>query len=261
MNKLMEVMALDDTLIQPNSVCNVVVHAAFKGHEGWIIEKVIIGMDNQNIMASPTTWISTSCPFIPIANPSPLPPYTRAGEVVGYLHDPEIMADKPGSEEHLNRMIPSAEALKKTIIGTVKAQDLATAVNPTADYPGHNDQFKENEPWGPKTMAVLEDPVRGDVDQLVNLGPDIPEEYHKCLAEVLCSNAAAFSVDGQLGHIKAQVPIPLLPNTQPISKPMCGASSAKREVIDQQLKTWFEAGVIELSWGFPVVVGYQNSKP
>ena len=255
---------MDDTLIQPYSVCNVAVHAAFEGREDWIVEKVIIGTEDQNIMAAPTTWINSSCPFIPVANPGPHPRYLRAGEVVGYLQDPEIIADKPKDEEHLNKMIASAEALRTMITGTLKAQDLATATNPTADSPGHDDRFEKNEPWGPKTTAVPEDPVSGDVDKLVNLGPDIPDDYRERLSEVLRRNAAAFGVNGRLGQIKARVQIPLLPNTQPISEPMYGTSSAKREVMDQQLKTWFEAGVIEPSvspWGFPALVVYRNGKP
>ena len=109
-----------------------------------------------------------------------------------------------------------------------------------------------------------EDPVSGDVDKLVNLGPDIPEEYQGRLSEVLRRNAAAFGVDGRLGQIKARVQIPLLPDTQPISEPMYGTLPAKREVMDQQLKTWFEAGVIEPSvslWEFPALVVYRNGKP
>jgi hypothetical protein len=45
---------------------------------------------------------------------------------------------------------------------------------------------------------------------------------------------------------------------------MYGASPAKREVIDKQMKTWFEAEVIEPSvspWGFPCVITYHNGKP
>jgi hypothetical protein len=60
------------------------------------------------------------------------------------------------------------------------------------------------------------------------------------------------------------VDIPLQLNTQPISLPMYGASPAKREVIDKQMKAWFEVEVIEPStspWGFPCVVTYRNSKP
>jgi len=44
---------------------------------------------------------------------------------------------------------------------------------------------------------------------------------------------------------------------------MYGASPAKSEVIDQQVKAWFEAGVIKPSvspWGFLVVVVYCDGK-
>jgi len=44
---------------------------------------------------------------------------------------------------------------------------------------------------------------------------------------------------------------------------MYGASPAKREVIDQQVKAWFEPGVIKPSvspWGFLLVVVYHNGK-
>ena len=262
--KQSEVLASEDTLIQPYSVRNVAISAAFEGREDWIVEKIIIGTDDQNIMAAPTTWITVSCPYIPIANTSPHPRYIRTGEVVGYLIDPETSLDKPKDENCYNKMAASAEAFKKTIVGTLKAQDLATAENPAADTPGHDDCFEDDTSWGPKTTAVPEDPLEGDVDKLVNLGPDIPIEYQGRLIEVLRRNAAAFGVNGRLGRIEARVGIPLLPDTQPISEPMYGASPAKREVIDKQMKTWFEADVIEPSvspWGFPVVISYRNGKP
>ena len=78
-------------------------------------------------------------------------------------------------------MVASTEAFKKTVIGTLKAQDLATTENPTADTPGHDDRLKNDMSWGPRTRAVPEDPLEGDVDKLVNLGPDIPIEYQERL--------------------------------------------------------------------------------
>ena len=50
----------------------------------------------------------------------------------------------------------------------------------------------------------------------------------------------------------------------PISVPMYHASPQKREIIDEQLNTWFEQGVIEPSkspWSAPVVIAYRNGKP
>ena len=68
-----EVLASEDVLIRPYCIQNVPVSAAFEGRENWIVEKIIIGTDDQNIMAAPTTWITVSCPYIPIANTSPHP--------------------------------------------------------------------------------------------------------------------------------------------------------------------------------------------
>ena len=161
-------------------------------------------------------------------------------------------------------MAASTEVFKKMTIVTLKAQNLATAENPTADTPGHDDRFEDDTSWGPKTTAVPEDPLEGYIDKLVNLGPDIPIKYQRWSIEALCRNAAAFGVNGCLGCIKAQVEILLLPDTQPISEPMYGASPVKRELIDKQMKTWFKADIIEPSvspWGFPVVISYCNSKP
>lgn len=50
----------------------------------------------------------------------------------------------------------------------------------------------------------------------------------------------------------------------PISVPMYHVSLQKREIIDEQLNTWFEQGVIEPSkspWSAPVVIAYRNGKP
>ena len=50
----------------------------------------------------------------------------------------------------------------------------------------------------------------------------------------------------------------------PIVVPMYHTSLQKREIIDDQLNTWFEQGVIELSkspWSAPVVIAYRNGKP
>jgi len=50
----------------------------------------------------------------------------------------------------------------------------------------------------------------------------------------------------------------------PISMPMYHASLQKREVIDEQINTWFKQGVIEPSkspWSAPIVIAYRNGKP
>ena len=80
---------------------------------------------------------------------------------------------------------------------------------------------------------------------------------------MLQKNTQASGIDGGLGHVDGKVLIPVCPGTTPTSLPMYGASPTKREVINHQVKAWFESGVIEPSvspWGFPVLVVYRNGK-
>ncbi|KAJ7236147.1 hypothetical protein C8J57DRAFT_1530247 [Mycena rebaudengoi] len=147
-------------------------------------------------------------------------------------------------------MAAAANAIK-TIVGSLRQQDLSNAAS--APIPSKEDKLDRDESWGPKTTAVPEDPLPDmDVNTLVNWGPDIPPEAWPQLEEVLRNNAAGFGMGGCLGHIDTKVPIPLKPDTQPISMPIYGASPAKHKVIDKQMDAWFEAEVIEPSvspWG------------
>jgi hypothetical protein len=260
---LPEVVAAADALLSPGSVHNVPVSGPFEGRDDWLVEKLIISTDDASVVAAPTTWVNTTSPYIPIANPSTRPWYVRKGEVVGYLLDPESYADSPKDDKDRERYVASAEAIRATI-GTLREQDLAAAE--LGEKPPHTDDLLPgDESWGPKTTAVPEDVLPDvDVSTLVNWGPDIPADIKPKLEEVLRKNVAAFRVSGRLGHVETKVPIPLKPDTQPISMPMYGASPAKREVIDKQMDTWFEAEVIEPSvspWGFPCIVVYRNGKP
>ena len=161
----------------------------------------------------------------------------------------------------LAHYVTSTEALRKVITGSLKAQDLENA-QPKPH--GSDDKLDEDNAWGPKTTAVPEDPILGDLLEAVNLGPDVLEEFREPLANVLQKNVAAFSINDCLGKVEAKVSIPLKDDASgPVSVPMYAMSPAKRKVIDKQMKAWFEADVIKPSvspWGFPVVVVYRNGK-
>ena len=61
-----------------------------------------------------------------------------------------------------------------------------------------------------------------------------------------------------------KVHIRMVDGQVPISMPMYHASLQKREVIDEQINTWFKQGVIEPSkspWSAPIVIAYRNGKP
>ncbi|KZV59931.1 hypothetical protein PENSPDRAFT_537714, partial [Peniophora sp. CONT] len=80
---------------------------------------------------------------------------------------------------------------------------------------------------------------------------------------MLQKNHRAFAFDGRLGNYPAKVHIRTEEGAHPIAVPMYGTSPAKREVIEEQLDTWFKQGVIEASrspWSAPVVIVYRNGK-
>ncbi|EJD39624.1 hypothetical protein AURDEDRAFT_34063, partial [Auricularia subglabra TFB-10046 SS5] len=81
---------------------------------------------------------------------------------------------------------------------------------------------------------------------------------------LLRKRAAAFGFDGQLGHLEVNARIRTKEGVKPIALPMHGASPEKKQIIEEQLKTWFQQGVIEESispWAAPVAIVYRNSKP
>lgn len=169
------VTAAADVLIAAESVHSVPVNAQMDGRDDWIVEKVVIGSDDTHVMAAPTTWISSKCPYLPIANPSGHPRYIRTGEVLGYLMDPEGFADKPSTDESWAQHVASAEAMKSVIQGTLRARELADPGLGTST--ASDSKLEDEDSWGPKTTALPDATVEGDISDLVDLGPDILDSH------------------------------------------------------------------------------------
>ncbi|KAG6914050.1 hypothetical protein DXG01_002774 [Tephrocybe rancida] len=131
--------------------------ALFGDQEHWLVEKVIIGLEDATVMTATTTFINSSTPYIPIANPNPRPWFIRKGEVVGYLVDPATTCDKP-KDEDIFKYAASAEALRTVIEGSLRAQDLVNGI--ARDPPSEKDHLLNDENWGPKTTAMPEEPRR-----------------------------------------------------------------------------------------------------
>ncbi|KAG6913536.1 hypothetical protein DXG01_006129 [Tephrocybe rancida] len=99
--------------------------------------------------------------------------HNEKGEVVGYLVDPGTVCNQP-KDEDLPKYVASTEALKTVVEGTLRAQDLINGY--VWDPSTEEDCLQEDENWGPKAAAVLEDPMVGEVENLVNLGLDVPDD-------------------------------------------------------------------------------------
>lgn len=93
------VLAGEDVLIAAGSVHNVRINAPFEGRTDWLVEKVVIGMEEGSLLSAPTTWVNSEHPYLPIANPGVRPWYIRVGDIVGYLLNPEVDLDRPATEE------------------------------------------------------------------------------------------------------------------------------------------------------------------
>lgn len=98
----------------------------------------------------------------------------------------------------------------------------------------------------------------------VDISPKLTQAQKIKLQELLECHEEAFGLEGRLGYYAEEVDIPLLPNTKPISIPPYQVSPANRDIIDKQMDSWINLGVIEPSkslWGAPVFIAYHNHKP
>jgi hypothetical protein len=127
------------------------------------------------------------------------------------------------------------------------------------------DFVSPEEQWGPKTSEMPDPTIypSSAMEELLDVG-DLPDHLRDKAWAMLRKNIAVFGFDGRLGHYSAKVHIRTVDGQVPIAVPMYGTLPAKREVIETQIKAWFEQEVIEKSispWSAPVVIAYHNGKP
>ncbi|KAF9032523.1 hypothetical protein BDZ89DRAFT_937396, partial [Hymenopellis radicata] len=139
---------------------------------------------------------------------------------------------------------------------TSKAQRNATE----ADDPSASEPIE----GGPKTSDTPPDPTSSqEFLSAVNISPTLDEEQRVALTRILEKNKLAFGLDGRLGNYDAHVKIQLKPNAEPVSLPPFPVSPANREVMDKQMDSWTQLGVIEPStspWGAPTFITYRGGK-
>ncbi|KAF9000533.1 hypothetical protein BDZ89DRAFT_968948, partial [Hymenopellis radicata] len=139
---------------------------------------------------------------------------------------------------------------------TSKAQRNATE----ADDPSASEPIE----GGPKTSDTPPDPISSqEFISAVNISPELNDEQRMALIKILEKNKQAFGLDGRLGNYDAHVKIQLKPNAEPVSLPPFPVSPANREVMDKQMDSWVQLGVIEPStspWGAPAFITYRGGK-
>src|SRR5260370_42361527 len=127
-------------------------------------------------------------------------------------------------------------------------------------------QEEEEELIRPKTAEVPESEMlpSSDFATILDTSPEAPPEIQHRVKELIRKHQGAFSFDNRLGNPTGEVKIDRVLRTHPISLPMYGASSQKREVIDAQIDKWLEQEVSDPSkspWATPGIIVYRNGKP
>lgn len=111
---------------------------------------------------------------------------------------------------------------------------------------------------GPRTAEVPEENIpESALLQELDISEGLSPEQTQKIQDILIKHRRVFGLYGCLGNYAEEVRIPLNPDTKPILIPPFHTSLANREVIDKQMDSWLNLGVIELSWspwGAPVLL-------
>ncbi|KAG9021814.1 hypothetical protein FRB95_001421 [Tulasnella sp. JGI-2019a] len=120
---------------------------------------------------------------------------------------------------------------------------------------------EKDEEWGLKMGEVPDTEILllSRIQELLDWGPEGPERAKEHFFQIAEQNIDAFGFGSHLSHNPTKAHICTKEDQALSSQPMYHTSPAKQEVIDQQLKMWFEQGIIEQSKSpraMPVVTMY-----
>lgn len=279
-----------DVRIPPHHCVNVPVSCPPVEGSTWYVEKSMVGDDRIAPLVIPNVLIPSVNGRIPVSNTTSQPGMLRKGEILAELVDPGTLLDRPRSAQSWAEMSNAARRTAALIEATQGARASEGPAMKGRVFLGKEDGSFERvranlassdpitetkrdpvvledateESWGPKTAEVPDPTIypSKDLENLIDVA-EVPESIRPRIWEMLRRRVRAFGFDGRLGHLETKCRIRTKEGTEPISVPMYASSPAKRQVIDAQLDTWFEQGVIEPSqspWGAPVVIVYRNGK-
>ncbi len=170
---------------------------------------------------------------------------------------------------NLIRQLVKAQVPRSDLMGSVgqMVQSESTLTSKAQRNASEHDNPSSSDPieGGPKVSESCPDPIpSADILSSLDLSPGLTAEQKRSLETVILDNQLTFGLDGRLRINDARVEIRLKPGSQPISLPPFPVSPANREVMDKQMDSWIQLGVIEPSespWAAPAFVVYRNGKP
>ena len=83
--------------MMPAYQLTLLVEGNFADEHEWLVEKILLSGSKDKFFAVPNSLISSSNPFVPIANTSDTPRYICKGEIVGEITDPAKFFDSQDS--------------------------------------------------------------------------------------------------------------------------------------------------------------------
>ncbi|THU99501.1 hypothetical protein K435DRAFT_658911, partial [Dendrothele bispora CBS 962.96] len=266
-----EVRATERVVIPPESSKAINVSAHFPSNfDSLIVERCLKYNSNvDDIYGAADTFISRNKPILHVSNFSKRPVIIAEGAVLGKSHDPRTWLDKSHRFSNLehNRINAHAHLIRNLAQSSSFTIQSKSEVSSKAqrNANGEDDALSTSPlEGGPKTAEVALDHIPAErLIQEVDISSDLSTEQRVKLERVILKNNNAFGLDGKLGNYDAKVDIQLKPGSKPVSLPPFPCSPANREVIDKQIDSWLQLGVIEPSkspWGAPVFIVYRNGK-
>lgn len=248
-----------------------------------LVERSFISNGNPDeLYGSADTIIDRNDSRIFVSNFSKNPITVPAGQVLGIARNPSSWLDNENkfSELHKKDAESRARLVQTLIEGQPVVQEPYIQSDPSVHtskcqlqevvdplrlrYSGEDPLSEPPVEGGPKTAEVPEEAVpENRLLQELDISTNPSREQILAIQRILVKHKEVFGLDGRLGNYAEEVTISLVPDTKPISIPPFHASPANREVIDKQMDSWLNLGVIELSqslWGASVFIAYRNGK-
>lgn len=109
------IRATQDYWLRPQECRRIRVEGHFEEDRTWLVGKNLLASANDSTFLVPNVLISSSDPWVPISNPSTHPRTIRKGDMIGYLVDPQEYFDTPSTQEDLEQLSKSAQAVASII--------------------------------------------------------------------------------------------------------------------------------------------------
>ena len=251
------VRAAAQITILPEHCAKVPVTAHFQQQALFVERMFNVNNNLEDVYGAPDSLISPDNAFLHISNFSKKPIKIFKGQILGIGQDPGAWLDvEPTESSEKGKHIAQAELVRT----------LADSMLHPKNYQGPDEPNSDSVEGGPKTAEVPDFPCsKEDLFKEIHFSPDLTAEQLDKLKDIVNSNSDAFGLDGRLGNFtETLVEVDLKPDTKPVSLPPFGMGSPeKRRVIDEQMDSWLQLGVIEPSkspWGAPAFLVYRNGK-